>query len=255
MNYRFRKPELAPTVAVILVTALMLKLGFWQVDRLEWKTALLANIEKAQSEPPRPLLSYSPAELAKNEWHNVIATGRLLNDKELYATPRYLKEQIGYGILTPLAIDTPSGTEYVLVNRGWVPSARKDPSTRAAGNPDGPVTVEGVIRVNVERGWIWHHAFQNSPEKNIWLWYDLPAMQAHTGLKMLPILIDAARVTLADGTALKDGPTPFPLEINIRNDHLGYAITWFLIGLSGVVIYGAYYLEKVDPSSRRKQES
>lgn len=244
MSYRFRKPELIPTIAVIFVVALTLKLGFWQVDRLEWKTKLLANIEHAQSEPPKELLSYPPAELVRNEWHNVLVTGTLLNDKELYATPRYLKEQMGYAILTPLAISTPSGIEYVLVNRGWVNPANKDPATRTAGNPSGPVTIEGVIRVNVERGWLWRKFFSNLPEKNIWLFYDLPAMEKHLRIQLMPIMIDATRMTLAGGAPVKDGPLPFPLEINIRNDHLGYAITWFLIGLSGVVIFFTYYLEK-----------
>lgn len=249
MNYRFRKPELAPTIGIIITTAMLFSLGFWQLHRLEWKTALLENIQAAQSQPPRDLLSYPLGDLPKEEWHNVIATGILLNDKELYATPRYLKEQMGFGILTPLAIATPSGPEYVLVNRGWVPPDHKDPAARKAGNPTGKVRVEGVIRTNVERGWLWRKFFSNLPEKNIWLWYDLPAMQHHTGLTMLPVIIDATRITRTDGTPLTDGPTPFPLEINIRNDHLGYAITWFLIGISGLVIYACYYLEKKPDNS------
>jgi surfeit locus 1 family protein len=106
------------------------------------------------------------------------------------------------------------------------------------------VKVEGTIRVNVDRGWLWREFFSNSPQKNLWLWYDLPAMQQHAGLPLMPIIIDATRVTLADGTPLSGGPTPFPLEIQIRNDHLGYAITWFLIGISGVVIFVTYHMEK-----------
>lgn len=244
MNYRFRRPELIPTVAVVIVTALMFQLGLWQLQRLAWKTALLATIEKAQEQAPQDLLSIPAATLPKQEWHNVIATGRLLYGKELYATPRYLKEQMGYGILTPLAIPTPKGMQYVLVNRGWVPPAKKDPATRTGGDPAADVRVEGIIRVNVERGWLWRKFFSNSLEKNLWLWYDLPAMEKHLGLPLLPVIIDATRVTLGNGTLIKDGPTPFPVEINIRNDHLGYAITWFLIGLSGMVIYALYYLER-----------
>ena len=244
MTYHLRKPELIPTIVVILVTGLMFKFGFWQLDRLEWKTSLLASIEKAQSEPPRDLLSYPVSELAKNEWHNVIATGKFLNGKELYATPRYLKEQMGFGIITPLAIATPSGTQYVLVNRGWVPTQQKEPGTRQDGNPDITVKVEGVIRTHIQRGWLWQKFFTNLPEKNIWLWYDMPAMQRHIGLPLLPVMIDATRVTFENGKALKAGPLPFPLEINIRNDHLGYAITWFLIGISCVVIFVIYYAEK-----------
>lgn len=244
MTYRFRKPELIPTIVTLIAVALMFKLSFWQLDRLEWKTKLIADIEKAQQEPPKDLLSYPVDKLAQNEWHNVIATGMLMHNKELYATPRYLKGQMGYGILTPLEMWTPAGLRYVLVNRGWVPPDKKIPATRTLGNPTAPVRVEGIIRSNLDRGWLWRHAFSNSPEKNLWLWYDLPTMQRYAELTMLPVMIDATRITLENGTPIRDGPTPFPLEINIRNDHLGYAITWFLIGISAIVIYLLYYVEK-----------
>jgi surfeit locus 1 family protein len=255
MQKYFRNPGLGPLLTITLVTALLFGLGVWQLHRLEWKTALLANIEKAQSEPPEDLLSIPPDALQKDEWHNVIVTGKLLNDKELYALPRYLHEQMGYGILTPLAVGTPTGTRYVLVNRGWVPSARKDPAARAGGNVNAPVTVEGVIRINVERGWLWRQFFSNLPEKNIWLWYDLPAMQKKLNLRLMPVVIDATRVRLATGAPLKDGPTPFPLEIKIRNDHLGYAITWFLIGISGLVIFALYYRQENVDVPRQEAES
>ena len=243
MAYRFRKPELIPTIALIITVALMMKLGFWQLDRLHWKLDLLATIEKAQSEAPRDFVSFSEEELPKSEWHNVIVTGTLVNDKELHAMPRYLHDEMGYAIFTPLKVATPAGDEYVLVNRGWVKPALKDAESRAQSNPAAPVRVEGVIRLPHPRKW---PQPDNDPQKNIWFWYDLPAMAEHTGLKLLPVMIDATKLTLADGTQIKDGPSPFPLEVSIRNDHLGYAFTWFLLGLCAVGVYAAYYLEKTD---------
>jgi surfeit locus 1 family protein len=251
MKLHFRRPELGPTIAVILVSALMFSLGFWQLERLQWKNNLLANIEKAQSEPPRHLLSYAPQELPGNEWHNVLVSGTLLNTKELHATPRYYKGQMGYAVLTPLVVTGQSGLAFVLVNRGWVPPSQKEPSARAGGNPSMPVRVEGVIRSNFSRGWLMQWVLpKNNPEKNLWFSYDLAAMRKQTGLDLLPAIIDATRVTLINGEPVKDGPTPFPLEINIRNDHLGYAITWFAIGLTALVMYGLYYMERKPVSER-----
>ena len=107
MQYRFRRPEWVPTLVMLFAITLMFALGVWQLKRLEWKNALIANIEEAQSQAPENLLSYNAAELPHAEWHNIIVTGHLLNDKELHATPRYLNEQMGYAVLTPLAITTP----------------------------------------------------------------------------------------------------------------------------------------------------
>lgn len=246
MIYRFHRPRLVPTLAVISVAAFMFALCFWQIQRLEWKTALLSNIEKAQSAPPESLLSYTPAQLPNRQWHNVIAAGRLLHDKELYATPRYYKEQMGYAVLTPLAMATPSGTVYVLVNRGWVNPAHKEPGTRASGNPKGQMTVEGVIRSHFHQPWL---RPDNAPHKNLWFWYDLQAMGKYVGLPLLPIIIDATRITLENGKALKEGPTPFPISISIRNDHLGYAITWFLVGMSAIAMFVIAHLERVERNS------
>lgn len=237
---RFRRPELIPTLFIGFMVALMFTLGVWQIERLQQKTDLLARIDAAQSRPPKDILSYPADRLPDYEWFNVRMTGHFLHDKELYATPRYYKEQLGYAILTPLAIDTPHGPVYALVNRGWVPPEKKDPASRSAANTAAPVTVEGVIRVFNKKGLF---RPDNNPAKNIWFWYDIPAMAHYEGLDALPVVIDATRILSADGAPLTGGPLPFPLEINIRNDHLGYAITWFLMGLTGIVMFGIYYRE------------
>jgi surfeit locus 1 family protein len=238
---KFRKPEFGPALFAFCVVALMFSLGTWQLYRLQWKNALIASIEKAQSEAPEDFSAYSANLLPGKEWHNIRITGYFLNDKELYATPRYYREQMGYAILTPLAVATHSGLQYILINRGWVPPAQKDPKTRAEGNSTKIVTVEGVIRNPLPQGTF---TPDNNPAKNIWFWYDIPAMAKSTKLPLMPVFIDATQVRFADGAALQGGPTPFPLEIKIRNDHLGYAITWFLIGIAGIVMFGIYYSEK-----------
>jgi len=241
MIYRFRKPELIPTLVMLVVVTLMFSLGGWQLYRLQWKNTLIAHIEEAQSQAPSNLFSTPTSRLPQIEWQNVMASGLLMHDKELYATPRYLQEKLGYAVLTPLAVNTSTGVKYILVNRGWVAPEKKDPLTRLEGNPTAPVIVEGTLRNPLPQGLF---RPDNSPDKNLWFWYDVAAMAKKTHLPLLPVLIDATNVKTQHGDVLKGGPTPFPLEIKIRNDHLGYAITWFLIGISALVIFGVYYSEK-----------
>jgi surfeit locus 1 family protein len=128
-----------------------------------------------------------------------------------------------------------------LVNRGWVPSDKKDAATRAEGNTQDEVVVEGALR-----GSFTPKMFTpaNQPERNLWFWYDLSAMSKATSLNLLPALIDATSVKTVKGNILEKAPLPFPIEIKIRNDHMGYAITWFLIGLAALGVWAAHYVER-----------
>lgn len=252
MTLRFRKPELLPTLVMIVIVAFCLRLATWQIERLEWKEALLAEITQAQSQPPRELLSYEQGGWEKAEWRNATVTGTLLHDRELIALPRYLKGKLGYAVLTPLEIATPEGPRYLIVNRGWVDKEHKPTPARADGNPAEKVTVEGVIRTGFKPGTF---TPDNKPAEGFWFWYDLPAMSEALKLPLLPVLLDVSAIRLPDGSELKKGPVPFPLEITIRNDHAGYAVTWLLIGLAALVMFGAYYRERSPaegaPATRR----
>lgn len=238
---KLRKPETVPTIAMLVVVATCLFLAVWQLQRLQQKTELIASIEQAQALPPKDIHSFTEQELLGSEWRNVVATGVFLHEHELHATPRYLKNKLGYAILTPLAITNGKETQYVLVNRGWVEREKREASTRSAGNTKGAVIVEGAIRLQMKQKMF---TPDNQPQINLWLWYDLPAMAKATGLKLLPIIIDAAAVRNVDGSKIKDAPEPFPVEIKIRNDHAGYAVTWFLLALSALGVFVAYYTEK-----------
>lgn len=241
MTLRFTKPKLIPTLATFIAVAVTFGLGIWQLERLAEKTAMLAMIEEHQSQLPLDIDNVVESDLPKLEWNNVTVTGYLMHDKELIATPRYLKERMGYAVLTPLAVSGPKGLKYVLINRGWVDPEHKTPDTRMDGNPTDEVIVEGTLRVPQPKKYF---TPENRPKDNMWFWYDLPAMGEKVDLKLLPVIIDASAIRQNDGTALTEGPKPFPIEIKIRNDHFGYAITWFLIGLTAIIVYLAHYIER-----------
>lgn len=249
MKYRLRKPELVPALVTLAAVALTFYLALWQLQRLEEKTQLIADIDRAQSLPPQELASFPEDQLKKLEWRNVRIHGKLLHDKELYATPRYLNGKLGYAVLTPLAFTTPTGTHYVLVNRGWVSPENKPPEQRSEGNPAGEVIVEGALRNPLPKKYF---TPENQPARNLWFWYDLPAMSAELHLPLLPVMVDATATRLATGETLHAAPSPFPIEINIRNDHKGYAITWLLIGLGAIGVFLAYHLEPESQSRKRR---
>jgi surfeit locus 1 family protein len=119
----------------------------------------------------------------------------------------------------------------VLVNRGWVPPARKDPARRPAAQREGEAELRGVLRVAQQRT---RFMPDNDPAKNVWFFYDLPAMERALGVADLaPFYLEAAVDPRApDGSPL-GGQTRFQLPDN----HLGYAFTWFALAIALAVIF------------------
>jgi surfeit locus 1 family protein len=166
------------------------------------------------------------------EFHPGVADGVFLNDKEIFlgaTSPR--GGSPGFQVLTPLR---QAGGRIIFVNRGFVPSALKDPQKRSRGQLAGTVHVSGLLRLPKGKpGWI---VPENRPDLNYWFWIDLPAMAAATGISnVAPFYIDAD-ATPNPGGWPKGGITP----IELPNDHLQYAITWFLLAAAAVAVYAVW---------------
>jgi surfeit locus 1 family protein len=228
---RFR-PRLAPTLFTIPVVAVLVALGVWQLQRLEWKSRLIAErataVAAAPVSPPQTL-----AEARALEFHRVTVEGVFLHDKEILRNAIAAKGDAGFDVLTPLREE---GGRIVFVNRGFVPTELKDPATRPTGQLAGTVRVSGLLRVPPDKkpGWF---IPDNRPDRNAWFWIDLRAMAAADGLaNVAPFYIDADAEPNPGGWP-KGGVTPLALP----NDHLQYAITWFSLAAALVVIYLVYH--------------
>jgi surfeit locus 1 family protein len=230
---RFR-PQLAPTLFTIPVVLVCVALGTWQLQRLGWKRELIAQREAgvvaAPVMPPRSL-----AKARALEFHPVVGDGVLLNDKELYLNATGPRGGAGFHVLTPLR--EPEG-RIVFVNRGFVPTNLRAPASRAAGQLAGTVHIRGLLRLPPVEKPSWFIP-DNRPDLNYWFWIDLPAMAAADHLdpaNLAPFYIDA------DATPNPGGwPQGGVTQLNLPNDHLQYAITWFSLAAALVVIYVVYH--------------
>ena len=232
---RFR-PGLGATLSTLVAVAIMVALGTWQVERLAWKNALIDRIESGMRAAPVPL----PARIddpAEWDFRRVSATGRFLHDHELDLAARSMNGRIGYQIVTPLKRD--DGT-LVLVNRGWVPLERRDPATRPEGLPAGTVTVEGVARVPAGQGWMQP---DNDPARNMWFWYDIQNMAAQMGAGSGAGADGALPVVIEAGDAANPGGFPIggQTNVNIANNHLQYAFTWYSLAITLIVVYFVFH--------------
>lgn len=229
---RFNRPRPVAWLFFIAGFALMMALGAWQLERLAWKNELLSRIERSAVAAPVTALPNDMAALEALEFHTVLLRGRYMPEYAFHVTPRYWKNQLGYHLFTPFRLED---GRIVLVNRGWVPAKQKDPATRAGSEPDDtPTSVSGMIRRNAERS---RFTPQSQPEKNLWFARDLALMAEHAKLgEVLPVSID--RVGEQDAATL---PVPSDGKVRLLNDHLQYAITWFLIGFGILVIFLVYH--------------
>ncbi len=229
LGKRRLRPRLWPTLIAASGLVVLLALGTWQVERLYWKQALIAELAARASETPMPLPAaiVDPAAL---EFRPVKLSGRFRHERELYLEARPYKGRVGLHVVTPLVLDDGRA---VLVDRGWVPPERKAPQTRRAGQVEGPLTVLGQMR---RGGWTGLRLVRpdNRPADNAWLWMDLPAMAAAAGV---PRTITDLYVVAAPAANPGGLPIGGAAKVKPRNEHLQYAITWYALALALLVIY------------------
>lgn len=232
---RFRRPSLRLAASALILFGILVGLGFWQLQRLHAKTALVeriaAGLESAPIALPDDLAVADVATAGALEYRRVRVAGRFLHDAEMYRPIPSRDGRAGYRVMTPLV--RPVGLP-VLVSRGWVPPDRRDPAARAAGQVAGPITVEGVARVPRAAGW---PTPRNDPEQNLWYAVDPAAMAAHAGLDaVLPVYVEA-------GPAANPGGLPVggQTRVNISNRHLEYVVTWWGLAAALAGVFVAYH--------------
>jgi surfeit locus 1 family protein len=217
-----RRRLLWPSLFWLALFLILVALGTWQLERLQWKEGLIAKLNATMAQPPSALPAATS--LSQLEFHHVKFAGTFLNRDELYRHAIAADGAPGFHVITPLQIQ---GGDIVFIDRGFVPENRRDPATRAAGEIVGPTTVTGLLRLPEKRpSWF---TPANEPAKNLWFSMDLPAMAATDRLThVMPFYVDA------DATSLPGGyPIGGQTNAKLPNDHLQYALTWY--GLAALV--------------------
>ncbi|OPY93658.1 surfeit locus 1 family protein [Bradyrhizobium sacchari] len=215
------RPSLWLTVLSLTAFAILIALGVWQIERRAWKLALIDRVEQRVHAPAQPIpapAAWPAVTAASDEYRHVSVAGRFLHDRETLVQA-VTEEGAGYWVLTPL--QRGDGT-LVLVNRGFVPTERRDASTRLGGNPEGRVEITGLLRITEPKGGFLRN---NVPQHNRWYSRDVAAIAASRGLHdVAPFFVDADA-----GSQSAGGPIGGLTVIRFPNNHLIYALTWFAL--------------------------
>jgi surfeit locus 1 family protein len=224
---------LVPSLMTLVALAVLVGLGVWQLQRLHWKSEIIATIETQMTLPASPL----PAgDINPEEWRyrKAQVEGRFHHDKEIHMYAASAKGKPGYLIITPL--ERPDGS-FVFFNRGWVPMDKRNPETRKEGQIEGLVTLAGIGR----KPWLQNtFVADNEPKANIWFYGDLDGMaKFHEIVHYAPIFLEADETPNPGGL-----PIGGQSRVKISNDHLNYALTWFSLAVALLIVYGFYVAEQ-----------
>ena len=234
------RPTLRISLAAGAVFLVLVALGSWQLQRLGWKQD---RIDERQGRAMGETVELTAA-LAGPGYFNfrpVWLSGQFLHEKELLLAARSFDRRVGWQVITPLALE---GGGAVLVNRGWIPHDKQDAALRAEGQLEGAVRVRGLVRTEQPQG-----TFQpdNRLEEGVWYWVDIDAMGDAVGLDVLPIVVEA------DATANPGGlPIGGQTRLEVPNDHLQYALTWYALAFILAVIFVVFHRRK--PGAKTTEE-
>ena len=228
---RFR-PLLIPTLVTALGLTVLIALGIWQLQRLQWKEDLMARMESGVEAEPVPIdEALGRRDLAGVEWHPVTVEGRFHHDKEVYLYATEFDLGQGVHVITPL--ERGDG-RMVLIDRGWVSNREIAPASRASGQVEGPVKVTGIVRLQAEPN---PYAPEADAEKRLWFSRNPSGMA-----RMAGVVIDAPVLVVANESSSVSGGPRFPgYRINLPNRHLEYALTWFGLALALGAVYLVYH--------------
>ncbi|KAK5955855.1 surf-like protein [Knufia fluminis] len=211
-------------LALIPITAFVL--GSWQVQRLDWKSKLIAKFEDRLVRPPLPLPpQIDPSVIDEFDYRRVRATGRYRHDREMLVGPRMHDGKDGYFVITPLERENGST---ILINRGWVSKEQRFQQDRDPSSlPQGEITVSGLLREPWKKNMFTPN---NRPEQGKFYFPDVVQMARYSGSEpiwieetMTPSLLETYR---REEKGIPIGRAP---EVNLRNNHVQYIVTWYVM--------------------------
>ena len=229
-------------VPALIVFAVLIALGTWQLQRKAWKEQLIATLSERLAAPPGALPAPStwPAlDRDDTEYRRVTFTGTFDNGKEalVYAAASAFRPDVsgpGYWVFTPARL---ADGGVAMVNRGFVPQDLANPAARPGGNMGGPIQITGTLRWPDARSWF---SPSDDPAHNLWFLRDPAAIAAAKGLNKDSVAVAPFYVEQEAPVPPGGFPQPGKLEVRLRNEHLQYVVTWYGLALVLVVVLAVW---------------
>ena len=214
------KNKLLFSVFVYFIILVLLSLGFWQLYRLSWKLDLINQIENS--------LKVEPIELQNVEKKNYLrikTSGQIDFEKQIYLYNLNETGKPGFEVINPIKI----GNEDYLINRGWISFDKKN---KPEINIIDQKNIIGTLMLQSKSS---SFKPKNEIDKNYWFTLDREDILKFTGRNFSKYII------YLNGNY--QNPRPKVITAKISNNHKKYAITWFSMAISILLIY-LYFRKK-----------
>ena len=235
----FQRKWLFATLFVLAGTTLCIRLGIWQLDRLQQRRTFNHQVESMRAMPALDLNQYQPDDISSMEWRAVRMQGKYDFANQVALRNQAYLGQDGYHLLTPLRFND----EYVLVDRGWI--SRDGNSTSADWRKyDETRTVDltGQIRLGQTKpafGGVADTLPTDGSKLEIWNNSDLTRISEQLPYPVLPVYIQ-----LDENGDDTQPPIPYQPVLELtEGPHFGYALQWFTFATILFVGY-PFYLRK-----------
>ncbi|HEY8023445.1 MAG TPA: SURF1 family protein [Burkholderiaceae bacterium] len=209
----------------VLMVAVLVGLGTWQLFRLQWKLNLIARVEqRVHATPvPAPGIAHWPSINAVSDEYRRVQISGIFRDDQATLVQAVTELGGGYWVMTPLVATDGSIT---LINRGFIP---REQGRAIASGPTGSVTITGLLRMTEPHGGFLR---RNDPSTGRWYSRDVAAIAAaHKLDNVAPYFIDADAMPKRAVADLGAQPTGGLTVVAFHNNHLVYAITWYVLAL------------------------
>ena len=253
------RPTFWPTLITVPALAVLVALGVWQLQRMQWKAALIDELQ-IRGRAPAIVLPVDSRISTPDLLHRPVrVSGRYIYDAERHLLNRVRDGTPGINLVTPFV--RADGGPTLMVDRGWAPMDWPAGADRAGIAEAPEIEVTGIVRTAEPPGWL---TPANRPDRNEWYYLDLSAMAGSVGvLPFVDYYIYATGETpvgsepaKAESAAASGGgasthaaetraPAAFPVpntwRIELPNNHLPYAITWFALAVALLAVYFVYH--------------
>lgn len=213
MSAASRQWPLGPIIIGVGGFCVLIALGIWQFSKVQAKNAIIGQAEQRLIAEPTHLPDILNPQ--RDDYRRVAVEGRFVNDEESYFLTSLPPYGPGFNVIAPF--ETTDGRR-ILVDRGFVPQRLRDPAQREATTPDGVVDVVGVLRWPQDTSFWTLDADLSKRE-----FYSRSIEPLADFMKTEPLMI------LEGEKSGADWPRGSAAQVNIRNQHLPYAIQWFAI--------------------------
>ena len=214
------KNKLLFSVFVYFIILTLLSLGFWQIYRLNWKLELIEQIEHSLKNDPVEL-----SNIEKKNYLRIKTSGDIDFDKQIYLYNLNDAGKPGFEVINPIKI----GDQNYLMNRGWIPFEKKDlPEINLVDQNQ----IFGTLMLQTKPSTF---KPENNIEKNYWFTLNREDISKFTGTNFSEYVI------YLNGDYKI--PKPRVITAKISNNHKKYAITWFSMAISILLIY-LYFRKK-----------